>query len=115
MSCGCDEANQPMIGTEVTLPLEFRTRPADGETEGDPADPTSIEIRVLRPDGEVDEYTHLSSEVSGGDPAVGLWEFTWTPAHVGEHWVYVRGTGGGVSATSQRSVTIHDTHVPLGV
>lgn len=96
-----------MVGTEVILPLEFR------DSDDDLADPTTIDVRVLNPDGTVVTYDESDPEITGGNPDTGLWEFTWTPAEPGEYWVYVVGVGGGASVASERLVKVRDTHVPL--
>lgn len=107
-ACGCSSTTSLIVGTRPQVAFDFL------DASGDPADPTSLTVRVMDPGGAVVEYDQDSPEVS--NPTVGTW--VWQPASplltAGEWWVYVAGSGGGADVAAEDSFVIGDTHVPLG-
>lgn len=108
-SCGCASSESYPLGSTPVITFTFV------DVEGADADPDTLSIRVLHPDGStVTTYDQGDAEVD--NPAVGTW--TWTPAtypaEPGVWWVYALASGGGVDRAVEVSFTIGDIHVPLG-
>lgn len=109
----CCTASTRLVGTIPEIDMVFRKAPDDANPQGALADPTSITVRVLLPDGTVSTTTTPSATITSS--STGLWTYTFPAALTlaGEYWVYVTGAGGGVDVSAQASFTLHDTHVPL--
>lgn len=108
VSCGCDLSGLT-IGVRPTWDLDYVD---DAETPA-PADPSALVIRVLKPDGATDVYTHPNAAIT--NTAVGEWHFQFPAALMlpGEYVMYALASGGGVDVGRQRRFTVHDIDITL--
>jgi hypothetical protein len=112
MSCAtCSSTGARYIGTRPRIELSF----VDTSDPPVPADPTTITVYVLYPDGTTASWTTPDATITNPDTVVGEWLFTFPAALMlaGEYWVFGRGDGGGADGTDEVSFTLHDTHVPI--
>lgn len=80
--------------------------------DGNPADPTTVTVRAIDPDG-VTISTWTSPDAQITNPAVGTWIFDFPNAldDAGKYHVLMVGSG-AISASNEISFTIHGTRVP---
>lgn len=107
-ACGCS-LNGLTIGVRPTIDMDF-------VNDDDPpvaADPNTIDITVLKPDGTTSTFDEGDPEVTNS--AVGAWHFQFPAALLmpGEYVVWVLAGGGGVDVGRQTTFTLHDIDVPL--
>lgn len=97
--------NTIYAGTRPVVEMTFR------DSDDVLGDPTTITVRVLNPDGTVDEYQTPHATIT--QTATGIWEFQFPSAlPAGKHWVNVVGEGAGVDAARDILVQVHGSHVP---
>lgn len=98
-------ANTIYAGSRPVVEMTFR------DSDDALADPTTITIRVLAPDGTVTEYA--TPHITINNISTGVWEFHFPDALVaGKYWVNVVGSGNGVDVGRDVLVQVHGSHVP---
>lgn len=62
------------------------------DEDGDAADPTTVVLKIRKPDGTLEE------DITPTNDAVGSYSYTYTPATVGKYYYRFEGTGAIVAA-----------------
>lgn len=87
------------VGDTIVAQAVFREVPPYTGGQGDLADPTSVEVRLRDPSGNVTTVT--SPDASITNPAVGYWRYTFDADEAGRWHLYIAGSGGGADAVHQ--------------
>lgn len=96
-----------MVGDRPVVRGTFR------DVDGVLADPTSIEVRVRKPDGTTTIYTTPDATIAQESP--GIWAFTFPAAldAPGNWYVYMVGDGGGAEAANQAKLSVRSPKMSL--
>lgn len=89
-------------GTTVRLGANFRT-------QGAPADPTTVTLKVRQPNGSITTYTFAGAAIV--KDAVGRYHRDITPNMPGQWYYRFFGTG-AVEATREETFRIRETVIP---
>lgn len=77
------------------------------------ADPSSILVKVLKPDKTTATYNTPDGAITNDSTGVWLFQFPVGLDQGGTYWVYMVGSGGGADAASEIKLTVHGSHVPI--
>lgn len=103
MSCGTSVI---YVGGRPSVRMTFT------DTDNELADPSAIQVKVLKPDQTTATYNTPDGAIV--NDYTGVWTFTF-PAGLdqsGTYWVYMVGSGGGADAANEIKLTVHGSHVP---
>lgn len=99
-------ATEVLVGTAPTVTGVFT------DIDGVATNPSAITFTVVTPARVATVYTAPHASIA--NPAVGTYVFTFPAGttEVGSYWVYVRGTGNGVTVAEEVEIQSHRSHVP---